>query len=212
MLSIEIVQATKRGLTREPTECDKGSTSAVRGHPQTRSHTRWMNAVMSHNLVHIPHLRAIDEKSLFACDATVDLEAPVGASGCSSRGVTESPRRVRGSCQLASRAVWSTTRLSESNTSAVELRSGLSCPQMLLLQREREREKFPTLMQVLTCCSSEQVTWDVGATSWLADQVNFRVSRVLHTAHTTESRNSVQPPNLPLFVIDNCIPRFCCCP
>ena len=25
--------------------------------------------------VHGPHLRAIDEKSLFACDATVDLEA-----------------------------------------------------------------------------------------------------------------------------------------
>ena len=25
--------------------------------------------------VHVPHLRAIDEKSLFACDATVDLEA-----------------------------------------------------------------------------------------------------------------------------------------
>ena len=31
--------------------------------------------------MHVPHLRAIDEKSLFACDATVDLEA-VGASGC----------------------------------------------------------------------------------------------------------------------------------
>ena len=30
MLSIEIVQATKRGLTREMTECDKGSTDAVR--------------------------------------------------------------------------------------------------------------------------------------------------------------------------------------
>ena len=30
MLSIEIVQATKRGLTRETTECDKGSTGAVR--------------------------------------------------------------------------------------------------------------------------------------------------------------------------------------
>ena len=25
--------------------------------------------------VRVPHLRAIDEKSLFACDATVDLEA-----------------------------------------------------------------------------------------------------------------------------------------
>ena len=25
--------------------------------------------------VHVPHLRAIDEKSLFACGATVDLEA-----------------------------------------------------------------------------------------------------------------------------------------
>ena len=25
--------------------------------------------------VHVPHLRAVDEKSLFACDATVDLEA-----------------------------------------------------------------------------------------------------------------------------------------
>ena len=30
MMSIEIVQATKGGLTREPTECDKGSTGAVR--------------------------------------------------------------------------------------------------------------------------------------------------------------------------------------
>ena len=25
--------------------------------------------------MHVPHLRAIDEKSLFACDATVDPEA-----------------------------------------------------------------------------------------------------------------------------------------
>ena len=30
MLSIEIVQATRRGLTREMTERDKGSTGAVR--------------------------------------------------------------------------------------------------------------------------------------------------------------------------------------
>ena len=26
-------------------------------------------------IVHVPNLRAIDEKSLFACDATVDLKA-----------------------------------------------------------------------------------------------------------------------------------------
>ena len=29
-----------------------------------------------------------------------------------------------------------------------------------------ERDKFPTSMQVLTCCSSEQVTLDVDATDW----------------------------------------------
>ena len=52
--------------------------------------------------------------------------------------------------------------------------------------------------------------FDVGAICWWADQVNFRVSRVLHTAQATESRNSVQPPNLPTVVIDHCIPRFCC--
>ena len=118
--------------------------------------------------------------------------------------------RVRGSCQLASRAVWSTTRLSESNTSAVELRSDLSCPQMLLLQRERD--KFPTSMQVLTCCSSGQVMWDVDATCWKADQVSFQVPRVLHVPQAPESRNNVQPPSLPTVVIDHCIPRFCCYP
>ena len=49
MLFIEIDQATKRGLTREMTDCDKGSTGVRSSHPQTRSHTRWMNAMTSHN-------------------------------------------------------------------------------------------------------------------------------------------------------------------
>ena len=88
--------------------------------------------------VHVPHLRAIDEKSLFACDATVDLEAQSVPQVVRPEDSLRVTRRVKGSCQLASRAVWSTTRLSESNTSAVELRSDLSCPQMLLLQRERQ--------------------------------------------------------------------------
>ena len=70
--------------------------------------------------VHVTDLRAIEEKSLFACDATVDLEAQ------SVPQVVRPERRVRGSCQLASRFVWSATRLSDSNTSAVEFRSDTS--------------------------------------------------------------------------------------
>ena len=45
-------------------------------------------------------------------------------------------------------------------------------------------------MQALIRCSSGQVMWDVDAICWWADQVNFRVSRVLHLAQATESRNN----------------------
>ena len=99
--------------------------------------------------------------------------------------------------------------MSESNTSAVELRSGLELSTHVVAA---ERDKFPTLMQVLTCYSSEQVTLDVDATDWLAGQVNFRVFRVLHIAQATESHSNVQQPNLPMTVIDQCTPRFRCYP
>ena len=65
-------------------------------------------------------------------------------------------------------------------------------------------------MQVLTCYSSEQVMLVVDAIDWLAGQVNFRVLRVLHTTQATESHSNVQQPNLPMAVIDHCIPGFCC--
>ena len=53
--------------------------------------------------VHVPHLRAIGEKSLITYNATVDLEAPSVAQVVGPDGVTESPRRANGSCQLSSR-------------------------------------------------------------------------------------------------------------
>ena len=56
---------------------------------------------------------------------------------------------------LAPRAVWSTTRLSESNTSAVELRSGLSCPQTLLLQRERQISNVDASLDLLLFGASD---------------------------------------------------------
>ena len=81
--------------------------------------------------VHVPHLRAIDEKFPFACDATVDPEAQSvpQAVHCEEslrvQDVSKDPANLhRGQ--------------SESNTSAVGVRSGLSCPQILLLQRERQ--------------------------------------------------------------------------
>ena len=104
--------------------------------------------------VHVPHLRAIDEKSPFACDATVDPEAqsvPQAVHSEESLRVQD----VKGSCQLASRAVWSTTRLSESNTSAVGVRSGLSCPQILLLQRERQFSNVDASLDLLFVGTSD---------------------------------------------------------
>ena len=75
MLSIEIVQTTKRGLTREPTECDtRGQKVPFESSANQVAHE--MDECNGEpQSVHVPHLRAIDEKSLFACDATVDPEA-----------------------------------------------------------------------------------------------------------------------------------------
>ena len=72
----------------------------------------------------------------------------------------------------------------------------------------RGKDKFPTSMQALICCSSGRVMWDVNATCWWTDQVNFRASEVLRIVQETESRSSVQPPSLPTVVIDQ-LPRFC---
>ena len=69
---------------------------------------------------------------------------------------------------------------------------------MFLLQRDRQISNVDASLDLLLFGTSD------------VDQVNFRVSRVLHTAQATESRNSVQPPNLPTDVIDHCILRFCC--
>ena len=72
MLSIEIVQATKRGSTRQ---------SVTRGQQVPFESSANHNA---HEVdecsdepqsVHVPHLRAIDKKAPFACDATVDPKA-----------------------------------------------------------------------------------------------------------------------------------------
>ena len=105
--------------------------------------------------VHVPHLRAIDEKSVLACDATVDPEAQSVPQAVHSEESLRVQDRVKGSCQLASRAVWSTTRLSESNISAVGLRSSLSCPHMLLLQRERQISNVDASLDLLLLGTSD---------------------------------------------------------
>ena len=71
MLSIEIVQATKRGLAREMTERDKGSTGSFESSANQIAHETEERNDEAQS-VHVPHLRAIDEKFPFACDATVD--------------------------------------------------------------------------------------------------------------------------------------------
>ena len=75
MLSIEIVQATKRGLTREMTERDKGQQVSFESSAHQITHEMDENSVGPQSL-HVPHLRATDDKFPSACDATVDLEAP----------------------------------------------------------------------------------------------------------------------------------------
>ena len=95
------------------------------------------------------------------------------------------------------------------NTSAVELRSGLSCPQTLLLQRERQISNVDASLDLLLFGTSDVGR---GRNRLVGGSVSFGVSRVLHTAQATESRNSVKQPNLPMVVIDHCIPGFCCYP
>ena len=60
--------------------------------------------------VHVPHLRAIDEKFPSASDATVDPEAQWVLQAVHSGESLRVQDVFEGSCQLASRAVWSTTR------------------------------------------------------------------------------------------------------
>ena len=195
MLSIGNVQATKRGMTREMRERDKGSTCVVRViRKPDRTRDGWMQWRAT------IHARSTPVRNWWNVPFRTRRHtwswSAVHASGCSSWGVTESPRRVRGSCQLASRAVWRTKRWSESNTSAVGVRSGLGCPQILLLQREKHISNVDASFDLLLFGTN-----NVGRNGWIRWIFEFQKTFVCY----------VQPPNLHAVVIDQYTPKSCCC-
>ena len=119
--------------------------------------------------MHVPPLLAIDGKFPFACDATVDPEAQLPQAVHSEESlrvqvVSKDTAKLHRGQSEAQHADQNRTHLLWECDQASAVNKSCCC---------REKNTFPTSMQVLICCSSEQKMWDVDAICWWVDQLNF---------------------------------------